>query len=91
MHVSFMTWRARRMLTARSGEPDRVAGLELCIEVIDVDPVPVLVSTARVGQLQREVRRARTRAAPLLLRHRVDAREHAILDELGDRGHVPTI
>ena len=69
----------------------RVAFLESPVEQVDVVPHPCLDAAARIGELEREVCRARTCAAPLLLRHGEDALDRPILGELGDRGHVPSV
>ncbi len=69
----------------------RVALIESPVEQVDVVPNPGLDAAACVGQLEREIRSARTGSAPLLLRHRKDALDRPILGELGDRGHVPSL
>ena len=68
-----------------------VALVEALVEQLDVVPDPRLDATARVGELEREVRGARARAPPLLLRHREHALDGPVLGELGDRGHVPSL
>ena len=61
------------------------------VQELDVVPDTRLDTPARVDELEREVRRARPGSSTLLLRDREHALDGAILDELGDRGHVPTI
>ncbi len=68
-----------------------VSFVETTVEQVDVVPHPSLDATARIGELEREVCRARTCAAPLLLRHGEDALDRPILGELGDRGHGPSV
>ncbi len=70
-----------------SEDAHRVALVEASVEKLDVAPDPRLDATARVRELESEVRRACLGAPALLL----DDREHAlhgpVLGELGDRGH----
>jgi uncharacterized protein (DUF1015 family) len=61
---------------------------EARVEQLDVVPHARADPPARVDELEREIRRAVLRAQALLLRHRVDALEGAVLLELRDRGHV---
>ena len=60
---------------------------EARVEELDVVPDPRRDAPARVDELEREIGGAVLRAQPLLLRHRVDALDGAVLLELGDRGH----
>src|SRR5512132_2501897 len=71
--------------------PHRVALVEAAIEQVDVAPDARLDPPARVDELEREVRSPSARAKPLLLRDRVDAFDDAILLELRDRRHVPSL
>ena len=71
--------------------PHRIAFPEALVEQVDVAPDARLDAPARIGQLEREVRRPGTRLPALLLRDREHALDSPVLDELGDRGHVPTI
>ena len=68
-----------------------VALPEALVEQVDVVPHPCLHTTARIGELEREVRRSRPCASALLLGHCEHALDGPVLDELGDRGHLPTI
>ena len=69
----------------------RVAFAEALIEEVDVAPDARLDATARVGELEREVRGASARTTPLLLRDREHALHGPVLGELGDRGHVRSL
>jgi uncharacterized protein (DUF1015 family) len=69
----------------------RVALAEALVEEIDVVPDARIDAAARVDQLEREVRGAVPGAPTLLLRHREHALDGPVLDELGDRGHVPSL
>ena len=69
----------------------RVALAEALVEQVDVAPDARLDATARVCELEREVGRARSSAAPLLLRDREHALDGPVLGELGDRGHVRSL
>ena len=69
----------------------RVALAEALVEELDVAPDARLDAPARVGELEREVRRARTGSLPLLLRDREHALDRPVLGELGDRGHVRSV
>ena len=62
---------------------------EAPVEQLDVVPDPRLDPPARVDELEREVGRALLRSQPLLARDRVDALDHAVLDQLGDRCSRP--
>ena len=68
-----------------------VALAEPLVEQIDVVPDSCFDAPARVGELEREVRRAGASAPPLLLRHREHALDGPVLGELGDRGHVASL
>ena len=70
---------------------NRVALAEAPVEELDVAPDPRFDSTARVYQLQRQVVRAGSGAPPLLSGDRVHALDHAVLLELGDRAHGPSL
>jgi uncharacterized protein (DUF1015 family) len=67
--------------------PHGVTFDEALIEELDVAPHARLDAAARVGELEREVRSTRTRAAPLLLGDRKHALDGPVLCELGDAGH----
>ena len=69
----------------------RVALVEPGVEQVDVAPDARLDPSAGVDELEGEVRSAPARAQPLLLRDRVDALDDAVLLELGDRRHVPSL
>ncbi len=69
----------------------RVAFAEALVEEVDVAPDARLDATARVRELEREIRGARARATPLLLRDREHALYGPVLGELGDRGHVRSL
>ena len=64
---------------------------EATVEELDVVPDARLDAPARVRELEREVRRPRPRASPLLSHDREHALDRPVLDELGDRGHVPGV
>ena len=68
-------------------DPDGVALVEARVEELDVVPHPRLDAAARVGELEGEVRRARTRAAALLLDDCEHALDRPVLAELRDRRH----
>ena len=72
-------------------DPDGVALAEPLVEQLDVAPHARLDAPARVGELQREIGSARTRAAPLLPGHREHAFDGPVLGELGDRRHGPGV
>ena len=74
-----------------SEDAHRVALAEALVEQLDVAPDPRLDATARVRELEREVRRARLGAPPLLLGDREHALDGPVLGELGDRGHVRSL
>ena len=65
-----------------------VALVEALVEQVDVVPDSCFHTSARVNQLEREVRRASAGTPPLLPRYREHALDGPVLDELGDRGHV---
>jgi uncharacterized protein (DUF1015 family) len=64
-----------------------VAFTEALIEQVDVVPDPRLHASARVRELESEVRGSGAGAPTLLLRHREDALDGPVLGEVGDRGH----
>ena len=68
-----------------------VAFAEPLVQQLDVAPHPRLNSSARVRELENEIRSTGARVAPLLLRDREHALDRPILGELGDRGHVPSL
>ena len=70
-----------------SEDPHRVAFAEPLVEKVDVAPHACFDPTARVGELQRQVGRARPRPASLLLRDGEHALHGSVFGELGDRGH----
>ena len=63
---------------------NRVALVEPRVEQVDVVPDASLDATARVDELEREVRRPALRPQPPLARDRVDPLDDAILGQLGD-------
>src|SRR5260221_3026663 len=65
----------------------RVALAEARIEQLDVVPHARGDPPARVDELECEIRGAVSRPQTLLLRHRVDTVDRAVLLELRDRGH----
>ena len=65
----------------------RVAFGEARVEQLDVVPDARLDASARVDELEREIRAPPSCAQALLLRDRVDALDGAVLLELRDRGH----
>lgn len=67
--------------------PDGVALCEAPVEELDVVPDASVDATARIGELEREIRGACARAAPLLPRDCEDALDGPILGELRDRRH----
>ena len=69
----------------------RVALAEALVEELDVVPHAGLDATARVGELEREVRSTVPSAPPLLLGDREHALDGPVLGELGDRGHVSSL
>ncbi len=71
--------------------PNGVALVEALVEEVDVVPDPRLDSTARVDELESEIRGAVAGASPLLPGHCKHALDGPVLDELGDRRHVSTI
>src|SRR4051794_40736591 len=68
-----------------------VAFAEARIEKLDVVPHSCSDPSARVDELEREIRGAVSRAQPLLLRDRVDALDRPVLLELRDRRHWKVI
>src|SRR5262245_15492494 len=58
---------------------------EAAVEEVDVAPHARLDPSARIDELEREVRSTRAGPQTLLLRDRVDAFDDAVLLELGDR------
>ena len=64
---------------------------EALVEQIDVVPDARLHATARVDELECEIRGACAGTSPLLPGHREHALDGPVLDELGDRRHVSTI
>src|SRR3954463_14505518 len=64
-----------------------VALAEASIEQLDVVPDACVDSSARIDELEGEVRRATFRPQPLLPRHRVDALDDTLFGELRDRIH----
>ena len=64
---------------------------EAAVEQLDVVPDPRLDPPARVDELEREVRSAVLRPAPLLAADGVDALDGAVLGELGDAGHAASL
>ena len=70
-----------------SQDAHRVALAESLVEQLDVAPDSRLDATARVRELEGEIRRARLGAPPLLLGDREHALDGPVLGELGDRGH----
>ena len=68
-------------------DADRVPGVEPPLEELDVVPDACRDPARGVGELERKVRRAAAGAEPFFSRHRVDAVDDAVLDELRDRRH----
>ena len=64
---------------------------EPLVEQVDVVPDSCLHATARVDELEGEVRGSSAGASPFLFGHGEHALDGPVLDELGDCGHVPTI
>jgi uncharacterized protein (DUF1015 family) len=71
--------------------PHGVALAEALVEQVDVVPDPCVDAATRVDELEREVCSACPGAPALLLRDREHALDGPVLDELGDRGHVPSL
>ena len=72
-------------------DPHGVALGEALVEQLDVVPDPRFDATARVHELEREVRSTGPRAPSILLGDGEHALDGPVLDELGDRGHVSRI
>ena len=68
-----------------------VALAEALVEQVDVVPDPCVDAATGVDELECEVCGARPGAPALLLRDREHAFDGPVLDELGDRGHVPSL
>jgi len=64
-----------------------VALREARVEQVDVAPDPRVDPSARIRELEREVRSPRPSVPALLSGDREDALDRPVLDELGDRGH----
>ena len=69
----------------------RVTLAEPLVEELDVIPHASFDATARVGEFEREVRRAVSSAPTLFLGDREHAFDGPVLGELGDRGHVSSL
>ena len=74
-----------------SEDAHRVTLAESLVEQLDVAPDSRLDATARVRELERQIRRARLGAPPLLLGDREHPLYGPVLGELGDRGHVRSL
>jgi uncharacterized protein (DUF1015 family) len=74
-----------------SEDADGVALAEALVEQVDVVPDARVHAAARVGELEREICGPSAGASALLLRDREHAFHGPVLDELGDRGHVPSL
>src|SRR5207249_9395083 len=72
-------------------DANRVALAEAAVEQLDVAPDPRFDPSARIDELQRQVRRAPTRPPPLLARHGVNPLDDPVLGEGGDRAHAATL
>src|SRR5215217_1767034 len=72
-------------------DADGVSLAEPAVEERDIAPDPRLDPAARVYELEREVIGAGARAPPLLPGHCVDALDNAVLLELGDSAHGPSL
>ena len=70
---------------------DGVTLAEALVQELDVVPHASLDATARVGELEREVRSPVPGAPPLLLGDREHALDGPVLGELGNRGHVSSL
>jgi uncharacterized protein (DUF1015 family) len=70
-----------------SEHADGITFREALVEEVDVAPDASLDAPTRVGELEREVRRAGPSPPSLLPRHREHALHGPVLGELGDRGH----
>ena len=73
---------------------ENVHGVSLAeapVEQVDVVPDPRLDASARVCELEREVRGSGASAPTLLLRHREHALDGPVLGEVRDRGHGPSL
>ena len=68
-----------------SPSPKRASSSSTSVPDARVDPA------ARVDELEREVRSAALRAPPLLAGDRVDALDDAVLGQLCDRAHAPSL
>lgn len=72
-------------------DADGVALVEARVEQLDVAPHARLDATARIDELECEVWSTRAGAASLFPCDREHALDGPVLDELGDRGHVPSL
>ena len=73
---------------------ENVHGVSLAeapVEQVDVVPDPRLDASARVCELEREVRGSGSSASTLLLRHREHTLDGPVLGEVRDRGHGPSL
>ena len=70
-----------------SQDADCVPLPEPRVEKLDVTPDARVYSSARIGELEREVRRTGLRPSPLLPGDREHSLDGPVLGELGDRGH----
>ncbi len=64
---------------------------EAAVEQLDVVPDPRVDPSARIDELEREVRRTVLRPASLLTADGVDAFDGSVLGELGDAGHASSL
>ena len=71
--------------------PHGVALAEALVEQVDVVPDPCIDAATGVDELECEVRSTCSGAPTLLLRDREHAFDGPVLDELRDRGHVPSL
>jgi uncharacterized protein (DUF1015 family) len=71
--------------------PHSVTLAEPLVQELDVVPDPRVDASARIGELESEIRRAGARTPALLLRYREHALDRPVLGELGDGGHVASL
>lgn len=87
LHRSYLHLEPAAEALDASQHMHRVALGEPLVEELDVAPDARLDASARVRELQGEVRRARPGPSALLPRDREHALHGPVLGELGDRGH----
>ena len=72
-------------------DPHRVPLVEARVQQLDVAPHSRLHATARVRELDGEIRSTRARSAALLAGDRIHAFDQPVLVEIGDRGHARSL